>query len=281
MPPAPGFPGQPGQPGPPPSPAPPGAPVAEQRRSTRFLRDPLALTLVAITVVALALAGAIGAELYARRVAVSKVTAATECVVQDQASTSFGVTPPFLWQHITGNYTNISIETAGNQIKDAKEMKAELNISDVRLHTEGDSGGTIGALDATLTWPVSGIRETIQSMVPVLGKLVSDVSTNAGAGTVELRGAFGLASVTVKPQVVNGGLSLQVLDLTGLGSMALPRETIQPALDEFATQLTKKYPLGIHADSVQVTSTGVTAHFSTRNATIPSRNTPDPCFANL
>lgn len=245
-----------------------------------FLRDPLALVLVAIIVVALVLAGLIGTELYARHIADSKVAAATECVVHDQASTSFGVAPPFLWQHITGNYTNISIQTAGNQIKEAKEMKAELSISDVRLHSTGDSSGTIGALDATLTWPAAGIKETIRNMVPLLGNLVSDVTTNASAGTVELQGAFGLASVTVKPQVVNGGLSLQVLDLTGLGSMTLPREAIQPALDEFATQLTKKYPLGIHADSVQVTDTGVIAHFSTRNATMPAHSA-DPCFANL
>ncbi|HET9874661.1 MAG TPA: DUF2993 domain-containing protein, partial [Mycobacterium sp.] len=266
--------------GPPPTPQAGTVQAGIKQRSTRFLRDPLALALVAITVVALALAGLIGAELYARHIADGKVAAATECVVHDQANVSFGVSPPFLWQHITGDYTNISIQTAGNQIKDAREMKADLSISDVRLHTNGDSAGSIGALDAVLTWPSAGIKETIQTMVPLLGNLVSDVSTNAGDGTVELRGAFGLASITVQPKVVNGGLSLQVQNLTGLGSLTLPKETIQPVLDDFASQLTKKYPLGIHADSVQVTDSGVVAHFSTRNATIPSHS-QDPCFAHL
>ncbi len=255
-------------------------PVHTGHRPARLLRDPLALTLVVITVVALVLAGLIGAELYARHLADDKVAKATECVVHDQASVSFGVAPPFLWQHITGNYTNISIQTAGNQIKEAKEMQADLSISDVRLHSNGDSGGSIGALDATITWPSEGIKETIQDMVPVLGNLISDVSTNPGDGTVELKGAYGLASATVKPQVVNGALSLQVQSLTGLGSMTLPREAIQPALDEFTSKLTKKYPLGIHADSVQVTDGGVVAHFSTRDATIPSHS-QDPCFAHL
>ncbi len=251
-----------------------------KHRSFRFLRDPLALTLVAITVLALALAGLIGTELVARRIANNKVAAATECVVHDSAKASFGVTPPFLWQHITGNYTNISVQTAGNQIKDAKLMKADLSISDVRLHNSGESSGTIGALDATLSWPTAGIKETIQTMVPLLGNLVSDVTTSAGNGTVELRGAFGLASITVKPTVVNGGLSLQVQNLTGLGSLTLPRETVQPVLDDFATALTKKYPLGIRADSVQVTDDGVVAHFSTRNASMPAHS-QDPCFAHL
>lgn len=259
-------------------PATPPRPTDHHR--ARVLRDPLALVLIAITVVALVLAGLIGAELIARRIADNKVAKATECIVHDRASVSFGVTPPFLWQHITGNYTNISIHTAGNQIKEAREMQADLNISDVRLHSDGNSGGSVGALDATLTWPAAGIKETVQSMVPVLGNLVSDLRTNASDGTVELEGAFGLAGVTVKPEVVNGALSLQVQRLTGLGSLTLPRETVQPALDEFVNQLTKKYPLGLRVDSVQVTDTGVVARFSTRNATIPSHG-DDPCFAHL
>lgn len=250
-----------------------------QARSTSVLRDPLALVLIFVTVIALALAGLIGAELIARRIADNKVAKATECVVHDKASASFGVTPPFLWQHITGNYTNISIHTAGNQVKDAKQMTADLNISDVDLHGNGDSKGTIGALDATLTWPSAGIKETVQSMVPILGNLVSDLKTNSRDGTVELKGAFGLATVVVKPEVVNGGLSLQVQKLTGLGALTLPRESLQPELDRFAAELTKRYPLGLRADSIEVTDTGVVARFSTRNASIPRSD--DPCFANL
>lgn len=252
---------------------------ADQHRPARLLRDPLALVLIIITVIALALAGVIGAELIARRIADNKVAKATECVVHDKASASFGVTPPFLWQHFTGNYTNISIRTAGNQVKDAQQMTAEVNISDVDLHGTGDSKGTIGTLQATLTWPAAGIKETVQSMVPILGNLVSDLRTNSRDGTVELGGAFGLASVVVKPEVVDGGLSLQVQKLTGLGALTLPRETLQPELDRFAKELTKRYPLGLHADSIQVTDTGVVARFSTRNAAIPKSD--DPCFENL
>ncbi|UVO14569.1 DUF2993 domain-containing protein [Mycobacterium sp. SVM_VP21] len=269
-----------------PSPAPAGeapttviqAPTAPSR-SASVLRDPLALVLILVTVVALALAGLIGAELIARRIGDSKVAKATECVVNDKATASFGVTPPFLWQHITGNYTNISIHTAGNQVKDAKQMTADLSISDVDLHGTGDSRGTIGSLQATLTWPSAGIKETVQNMVPILGNLVSDLKTNAQDGTVELRGAFGLATVVVKPEVVNGGLSLQVQKLTGLGALTLPRESLQPELDRFASELTKRYPLGLRADGIEVTDTGVVARFSTHNASIP--RTDDPCFEHL
>jgi hypothetical protein len=247
----------------------------------RFLRDPLSIGLILVTVVALVVAALIGAELYARHVADNKVTQATECVTRDKASVSFGVTPPFLWQHITGRYTDIAIKTAGNQIKEAKGMTADVNIYDVDLHGTGNSKGTIGALDAILTWSSEGIKETVQSAIPIVGELVSSVTTNPNDGTVELKGPLGAGSVTVKPQVVNNNLSLQVLDMSvGLLGMPLPKETVQPALDTFTSQLLEKYPLGIHADSVQVTSTGVVGHFSTRNAAIPAAQS-DPCFAGL
>jgi LmeA-like phospholipid-binding len=240
------------------------------------LRDPLSIALVLVIVVAVVAAGILGAELYARHRADSVVAAAAECVVQDKVTVSFGASP-FLLQHISGHYGNISITTAGNQVRDAKGMKAQVTIDDVRLQGNANSKGTIGALDATVSWTADGIRQTVQNSIPLFGSFLSSVKTDPSAGTVELQG--GLGSITAKPQIANNGIGLQVLNLTGLG-LTLPSETVQPALDAFTNQLTANYPLGIHADSVQVTDTGVAAHFSTRNATIPAA-TQNPCFANL
>lgn len=244
----------------------------------RFLRDPLSIVLVVVILVALLVAGVIGAELYARHRADSVVAAATECVVQDKVSVSFGPSP-FLLQHLTGNYRNISIQTAGNQIRGAKGMKADIHIDNADLHGNANSKGTIGALAANVTWPSDGIKQTVQAAVPFLGGLVNQVITNPAEGIVELRGAMGLGSVTVKPQVANNGLSLQVVKVTALGT-TVPHETAQAALDAFSSSLINDYPLGIHADSVQVTNDGVNAHFSTRNASMPPGET-DPCFAKL
>ena len=227
--------------------------------------------------VALVAAGLIGAELYARSRADDVVAAATECVVQDDVTVSFGASP-FLLQHMTGHYSNISIETAGNQIRDAKGMKAQVNIDDVRLQSNGNSKGTIGALDATITW--TGRRASsrpIQNAIPMVGSFVTDVKTNPSDGTIELEAALG--SITAKPTVQDGGIALQMVNLSGLG-FTLPREMVQPALDAFSATLTKDYPLGIKADDVKVSDTGVTAHFSTRNASIPAGD-QDPCFAGL
>lgn len=262
-------------PPPPTTPAASSTPKGTKLRRLR-LRDPLSIVLIVFIVVALIAAGVLGAELYARHVADSRVAAATACVVQDQASVSFGASP-FLLQRMTSHYGPISITTAGNQIRRAKGMKAQVNIDDVHLDGGGNSKGTIGALDATITWSSDGIRQTVQNSIPLFGSFLSGVKTNPSDGTIELQG--GLGSITAKPQVVNNAISLQVVNLTGLG-FTLPGESVQPALDAFTNELANNFPMGIHADRVQVTDTGVAGHFSTRNATIPQGN-QDPCFANL
>ena len=80
------------------------------------------------------------------------VASAAQCVVQDGATASFGAMPPFLMQHMSGHYTNIHIETAGNQIRQAKGMKVNVDIKDVRLEDTADSSGSIGSLVANITW---------------------------------------------------------------------------------------------------------------------------------
>ncbi len=272
----------PGYPAPPPQQAPqqPAGPPKDSSlpaRIKRLFRDPLSIVLVVVIVVALVLAGLLAGELYARNRADTVVAGVTECVVQDQATASFGVMPPFLIQHMSGHYTNMHIETAGNQVRDAKGMKVNLDINDVRLEDTADSSGSIGSLVANITWSAEGIKQTIQDSIPLVGAFVTGVTTNPSAGTIELEGALG--SIVAKPAVVDNGIALQVTELTGLG-FTLPRETVQPALDAFTSQLTKNYPLGIHADSVQVTDSGVVSQFSTQNATIP-KGQQDPCFAGL
>lgn len=279
VPPQPQFP--PSAPGsgaqPPPTSGEPPQKVSPLDRVKKLFRDPLSIVLVVVIVIALVAAGLLAGELYARHRADSVVAKVTECVVQDQASVSFGALPPFLVQHMSGHYTNINIVTAGNQVRQAKGMKVQLNIKDVRLQDNGNSSGSVGALDANITWSSDGIKQTLQDSIPLVGSFVSDVKTNPSDGTIELQGALG--SITAKPQMANGGISLQVTNLTGLG-FTLPRETVQPALDAFTSGLTENYPMGIKADSVEVTDSGVVSHFSTRNASIPKGN-EDPCFTGL
>jgi uncharacterized membrane protein len=273
----------------PPPPTPPAGPTEKlaapepepepAKRKRRFLRDPMSILLICIIVFALIIAALIGAELYVRHQANTKVAQAVACEVKDQATASFGVTPLMLWQHATKHYTNISVQTAGNNIRDAKGMKLNLNIRDVRLQSTANSKGTIGSLDATFTWTADGIKQSVQNAVPVLGPFVTNsVTTHPADGTIELKGM--LDNITAKPVVSGDGMELQIVSFNALG-FTLPKESVQSTLNDFTSSFTKNYPLGIHADSVQVTDTGVTAHLSTQNATIPNDNSNDPCFAHL
>ena len=104
---------------------------------------------------------------------------------------SFGASPPFLMQHISGHYTNIHFETAGNQIRQAEGMKVNVVIKDVRLEDTATSSGSIGSLVANITWSSQGIKDTIQNAIPIVGSFVTGVTTNPSAGTIELQGSAG------------------------------------------------------------------------------------------
>ena len=266
----------PGLPPGPPLGLPPGPPPQPPAPEEPARRDPLSTILIVVIVVAVALAGLLGAELYVRHTANSIVAKAVSCVVNDSATASFGARP-FLIQHFTHSYRDMTVETAGNQIREAKGMKLTLTLDDVRINPTADSAGTLGALDADVTWSTEGIKQTVQGIIPFVGGLINDVTTDPSSGTLELQSALG--AVTVKPGVVDGGLAMEVVNVSGLG-FTLPRESVQPALDVFTTALTQNLPMGIHADTVGVTDTGVTARFITRDATIPNGQ-QDPCFAGV
>ncbi|WP_235632272.1 LmeA family phospholipid-binding protein [Mycolicibacterium rutilum] len=261
---------------PPPPPPPtfgptPGSEGKPRRR--RGVNTTLVLLIVLI-VVALLAGGLAAGELYARHRADGILTEVAECVTEDGVTISFGVNPPFLWQHITGHYTNISVTTDGNRVQSADGMTAEVTLADVRLQETDDSKGTIGALDATLSWKSSGIKDTVAENLPGVGNLITGVRTDPAAGTVILEA--GDNSVTAKPVVENGDLNLQVLDVVG----PLPKDAVQSALNDLTKKLNDNYPLGIKADSVEVTDSGVVGKFSSRDASIPKEDA-NPCFARL
>jgi hypothetical protein len=275
----PGYAAPPPPPGPPQAPAPQGEQPSAPKKSKRSLRDPLSIVLVLVIVIAVVAAALIGIELYARNEGETRVASAVECLIEDKAEVSFGFMPPFLIQHWSRKYTSIHVETAGNQIGSLSGMKADVTINDVNLNEDAGSGGggTIGSLVAKIDWTAAGMSQSIQNAIPLVGSLISGVTTNPSDGTVELEAALG--NIITKPQVKNGALTLEVTELTGLG-FTLPRETIQPALDSLTSQLENELPMNIKADSVKVTDNGVETQFSTRNATIPTSE-EDSCFSSI
>jgi hypothetical protein len=249
--------------------------AASMKPKRRFFRDPLLIILILVIVVALLVASPIAAELYARKRAADVVAAAAECELKDKVEVSFGPSP-FLLQHFTGHYTDISIHTAGNQIRTGKGMQADITVNDVTLRSNAKSKGTIGAVDATIVWTSDAIKQSVADEIPFVSGLVNSITTSPAAGTIQLGGALGLGSITLKPQVADGGLSLQVVKVTAMGA-TVPHEIAQAALDQLTSKLMQDYPLGVRTDSVQVTNDGVVGHFSARNASIPANE----CFARI
>src|SRR5215469_14599634 len=111
----------------------------------RRLRRPLSIVLVIACVLAVGVAALLGGEIYVRNRANSVVAKIAECEINDQASVSFGARP-LLLQAIAGSYSGISVQTAGNQIGQAKGMKVDLQIDDLRVQKTSNSRGTIGSL---------------------------------------------------------------------------------------------------------------------------------------
>ncbi|OBK75088.1 hypothetical protein A5650_18565 [Mycobacterium sp. 1164985.4] len=262
------------RPAPPPPPSFGSAPDGGEKPRRHRGVNKMTIALLAVILVALLAGGLAAGELYARQRADSILTEVAECVTEDGVKISFGVNPPFLWQHMTGHYTNISVTTDGKRVQSADGMTAQVTLADVRLQDTGDSKGTIGSLDATLSWKSAGIKDTVAANLPGVGNLVTGVRTDSAAGTVILEA--GDNSVTAKPVVTDGDLNLQVLDVTG----PLPKDAVQTALNDLTKKLNDNYPLGIHADSVEVTDSGVVGEFSSRDAAIPKEDA-NPCFARL
>lgn len=250
---------------PPPAPAYAAPPATPRNRSRRKAFIALGGTIL------VAVAGLIGAEVLVRNHAESVVADTVKCATGDTSTVSFATMPPILWQAASGTYTSIRIQTSGNRIRGMRGMPVVINLHDVRPAANG-SAGSVGSADASLTWSLDGIKETLQAAVPVAGKLLTDVTASPTDGTIKL-GNF-LASVTVKPKTLaSGTIALDVVDTTGPGLSAV--ETLQPALDAYMAKQT--LPLGLHVDQLSVTDQGVNAHLTSANAALPS-NTEKDCY---
>jgi hypothetical protein len=280
---------------PPPQPPfqPPGGGAAEgppppkpKRRS--WFRDPRSILLIVVIVFALVAAGLLGAEWYARHAASDKLRSAAACEIKsDQEQTtdnlqhvnvSFGWTPPVLWQYKTKHYTSIKVTTDGDHIGSAKGMKVDILVKDIRLNGDANKEGTIGSIDAAITWTSDGILQTIKEKLGIADFLVTGVKTDPGSGKVTLEGELS-SSVVVEPKIENGNFRL-VIPENGiqLVEFSLPRDSAQRQLDD-ATKVLNDNALNVRANSVQVTNDGVKMNLSARNSDIPTGG-GDTCFSN-
>lgn len=235
-------------------------PAAPQKRKGRRVAVVLGVIVVVV------LAGMVGAEFFVRNRAVSVVADTVKCATGDTSTVSFAAMPPLLWQYASGTYPSIRIQTSGSRIRGMRGMAVVIDLHDVRAPTN-DAAGSVGFADASLTWSLDGIKETVRKAVPVGGTLLTDVTANPSDGTIKL-GNF-LVSVTVKPKRLdNGSIALDVVNTEGPGLSAIT--TLQPALDAYLAKQT--LPLNLHADQLSVTDHGVNAHLTSSDANLPAES---------
>lgn len=253
---------QPLIPHPPAAAIPPAAPAKRKGR-----RAVVVLGLI----VAVVVAGLVGADVFLRNRAESVVADTVKCSTGDTSTVAFAAMPPLLWQYATGMYSSIRIQTSGNRIRDMRGMAVVIDLRDVRPPAD-TAAGSVGSADASLTWSLDGIKETVRKAVPVGGTLLTDVTASPSDGTIKL-GNF-LVSVTVKPKKLdNGNIALDVVNTEGPGLSAIT--TLQPALDAYLAK--QKLPLNLRADQLSVTDHGVNAHLTSSNVNLPAESEKD-CY---
>ncbi|WP_099037959.1 LmeA family phospholipid-binding protein [Mycobacterium neglectum] len=281
----------------PPAPPAPPQPITKRKRS----RGPVTLLLVTVIVLTIAAGGLLGAELYARTVAVDKIKSATACFIEaseDSVDVSFETSPPVLMQYFNDSYTGFTITTNGSHILSAEGMTANIAVDDVETKGGVNGQGTVGAIDATVDWTNEGMRKSANtalkeaideylegSFLSFLGDwistddVVTGIRTDPSTGIVTLAGMFD-SSIAVKPETTaDGGIKLEIQPdgFTLGGDLDLPAEDLQSKLDEMTSELTDN-EYNLRADSLEVTDSGVTAEFSASDIDIPASDGAGGCF---
>jgi len=269
---------------------PPQPPRPPAKRSA--LRKPLSILLIFVILLAMGAAGLLGAEFYARTIAVEKVQAAAACFIEDSEDTvdvDFGTSPPVLMQYMNDDYSGFKITTHGTHIRSAQGMTAIIAIDDLNLNGDANKRGTIGAIEATINWTAEGMQESVsgalqeaideyigdsffsfvQDWIPT-DQIVTSVTTDPSTGIVTAEGILG-TTISVKPEATaDGGIQLAIQpDSFKLGGdFDLPQDQLQEKLDEMTGKLTDN-EFGIRTDSLEVLDNGVAAKFSAQNIEIP------------
>ena len=148
---------------------------------------------------------------------------AVECVVQDNATVSFGhAAVPAAAPHAATTAT--SRRDGGQPDPRRQGHEAQPRHSTTSgCETTADSAGTLGSLDATITWSTDGIKQTVQDIIP-LHRRPRQRRHHQRRPTAPSSSRARSAASRPSRRSSTADLTLQVIRLTGLG-FTLPRES--------------------------------------------------------
>ncbi|MGW0044962.1 LmeA family phospholipid-binding protein [Rhodococcus sp. NPDC003348] len=242
--------------------------------STRPKRNRV-LTISLVVIVAL-VAVLIGGELYVRHNVKQCMADQFQSQLGSQVDVGLSAKPVLL-QAVDKKVPYITITSDDSSFGPAKDMHVVARVNDVDLTTSDTSGGTIGSSTADVDWSTAGIAATIQG--EAFGTLVTGVTSDQSAGTLQFQVLGNLAELTVKPTVSDGVVRVETIgaEIFGLG---LPTDLVSGVVNILTSSL-QTFPLGMTAQSITVTDSGLQLSLAggayTMPAPQPGAQAPDSC----
>ncbi|MFE0515138.1 LmeA family phospholipid-binding protein [Streptomyces sp. NPDC058964] len=147
------------------------------------------------------------------------------------------------------------------------DVSVQARLDDVRL--TGNHSGSVAHTHAKVRVPASSVRglaAATEGRIPVTA-----VRLDGDAGTVTLvLGQAGLGRATLRPEVRDGRVTLDVQDVEVLGSPA-PAAVVDRLRSTLSARSGTAYPLGLRATSLDVTDTGLDVTLDGGAARLPAR----------
>ncbi|MFC4605213.1 DUF2993 domain-containing protein [Rhodococcus kronopolitis] len=219
--------------------------------------------LIILAVIVALVAALVGAELYVRH-------SVKQCMA-DQFQSELGSkvavdlsAKPMLLQVLDKSVPYIEVTSDDSSFGPAQDMHVKARVNDVDLTNAGTTGATVGSSTAEVDWSTAGILATLQAQP--FGRLITGVTSDATAGTLQFQ-ILGLAELTVRPQASGGAITVEAVgaELLGLG---IPTDLVSGVVDVLTSTL-QTFPLGMTADSLTMTDTGLQMTLSGDAYTMP------------
>lgn len=228
----------------------------------------LVISLVVIAALAMAL---IGGELFVRH----KVKTCMADQFQSQLGSQVDVGlswKPVLLQSLDKKIPYITIDSDDTAFGPAEGMQVHARVDDIIVAENPDSSGTIGSSKADVTWSTEGILATLQQQS--FGALITSVTPDAAAGTLTFAvGPAGIASLTVRPEVIGGSVEVETVDAAVFG-FGLPTDLVDGVV-QILTDSLQTYPLGMAPTSLEVTDDSIDISLEGGAYTMPAASSAD------
>ncbi|MEU0544264.1 LmeA family phospholipid-binding protein [Nocardia sp. NPDC005978] len=237
---------------PPGTPPPPANTTGGQGGSPRKGRKRRTALIIGVVVAMVLVGGLAFGEAYARRTVENCIASQFEQQMGSKIDVSFGA-KPMLVTMLDKKVGSVTVDSDDTKFGPAVGMKVHAVFNDLEMQDDGRQGGSVGSSEAEVSWSNDGIAKT-------MGGLVSGVTSDPKAGTLNFAVLAGLAELQIKPKVVGDKIEVETVSAALLG-IGLPTDLVS-GIVELMTESLQSYPMGLQPTKIEITSDGL--HVSLR-----------------